>query len=240
MTCAQRSCVCKYISDCQFGVQNHLQGSENDMDSEQASNTMSSDVPSSSAVFHPADNNSNDGDSDSWSESINESDSAADSSSDSAHSSSVDSSVSVKSDFESNALKLLECFKKHKLTDTACRDVLKTIKQVLPAEQHNPLLNYNKVLSKVPATNYREIHYCYTCESRIHQNGQNLQCTSPECFGVMKSFMLSDLKEVLQNLLNAPGNFIKLMSLLVMFNTCVKHLTMVPPFMNLMRFSMVI
>jgi hypothetical protein len=140
----------------------------------------------------------------SLSETTSESDISAD---DLSSTNASDVECSCKSDFENDALVLLQCFKKHKLTDTACHDILKTIKHVVPAAKDNPLLSYRKLLSHVPDTNYREVQYCHKCESIIDRNNdQNLQCRTPNCFGAVKSFMLADLEGLLRKLLYVPGN----------------------------------
>lgn len=122
--------------------------------------------------------------------------------------SSTDSSstdCTVESGFENDALVLLKCFREHKLTDSACHDILKVIRHVLPGEKGNPLLNYRKVLSQVPETNYREVKYCCRCESIIHGNGQIPSCSNEDCSTSVKNFMVADIKELLTKLLNAPG-----------------------------------
>lgn len=73
------------------------------------------------------------------------------------------------------ALMLLSCFKKHNLTASACNDILKTVRQVLPEVENNPLLHYSKLLSSMPTSNYREVHYCCKCEYILPEDEQILQ-----------------------------------------------------------------
>lgn len=129
-------------------------------------------------------------------------------------SSSADSMNSDASDFENRnenmkngALMLLNCFKKHNLTSSACSDVLKTVRQVLPADvRNNPLLHYSKVLSFTPSSSYTVVNYCSKCEYIFPKdNGQILQCETQDCGGIIKSFMMADVKEVLKSLLKSPG-----------------------------------
>lgn len=130
----------------------------------------------------------------------------------SSETSSTDSVASGASDFENlsknsknAALMLLNCFKRHNLTSSACSDILKTVRQVLPNVKNNPLLHYRKVLSYTPSSSYKEVHYCSKCEYVFPKDGPILQCETDNCGGIVKTFMLADVKEVLKSLLKSPG-----------------------------------
>lgn len=129
-------------------------------------------------------------------------------------SSSAGSMHSDASDFENRnesmknvALMLLNCLKKHNLTSSACSDVLKTVRQVLPADvRNNPLLHYSKVLSFTPSSSYTVVNYCSKYEYIfLKDNGQILRCETQDCGGIVKSFMMADVKEVLKSILKSPG-----------------------------------
>ncbi|WAR04529.1 hypothetical protein MAR_019898 [Mya arenaria] len=62
---------------------------------------------------------------------------------------------------------------------------------------------YGQLLSHIPASVYKEICYCSTCEFFFPEIG--LHCVSENCAGVGKSFMIANVKELLSNLLKAPG-----------------------------------
>lgn len=57
------------------------------------------------------------------------------------------------------AFKILSCFQRHKLTASACKDILKTVKSVSASDCQN-LFDYEHLLLFVPTTSNREIHYC--------------------------------------------------------------------------------
>lgn len=65
-----------------------------------------------------------------------------------------DSDIEKQSE-NNRALRLLSCFKKHNLTSSACTDILRTIREILPEVKSNPLLNYKKVLYQTHAKNVK-------------------------------------------------------------------------------------
>jgi hypothetical protein len=107
---------------------------------------------------------------------------------------------------ENNAMKLLSCFKKHKVTANGCKDILKTLRDILPELKSNPILNYGHLLSHVPPSAYKEIGYCCKCESKL-DDGSIVQCENDECSGITKSFMIANVQELLKSLLQAPGQY---------------------------------
>jgi hypothetical protein len=66
------------------------------------------------------------------------------------------------SDAKTKALNLLQSFKRHNLTASACKDVLKTVKDtvkdILPENEQaiHSLLSYEKLLSHIPSSTYKK------------------------------------------------------------------------------------
>ncbi|XP_060556799.1 uncharacterized protein LOC132717364 isoform X2 [Ruditapes philippinarum] len=117
------------------------------------------------------------------------------------------------SDAKTKALNLLQCFKRHNLTASACKDVLKTVKDtvkdILPENEKaiHSLLSYEKLLSHIPSSTYKKIHYCSVCECVTPNNGNSSECNSENCRGRIKSFMIANVADLLCNMLKAPGIF---------------------------------
>ena len=118
-----------------------------------------------------------------------------------------------------NALKILSCFQRHKLTASACRDILKMVKSVSVSDSLN-LFDYEHLMSFVPTTSYKDIHYCEKCESIFPENKAVYRCSDEHCPGLrymgylsqqhemkqpVKSFMVADIRKLLRNLLKSPG-----------------------------------
>lgn len=118
-----------------------------------------------------------------------------------------------------NALKILSCFQRHNLTASACRDILRSLKNV-SAPDSQTLFDYETLLSFVPSTAYIEIHYCQNCASIFPQTKDVYRCSTRNCAGLrymgdlteqqnmkqpMKCFHVADLKKLLINLLKSPG-----------------------------------
>jgi hypothetical protein len=117
------------------------------------------------------------------------------------------------------ALQILSCFQRHKLTASACVDILKTLKSA-SASDSCTLFNYHHLLSFVPSTSYRDIHYCEKCESIFPENKAVFRCRTEDCPGLryignvmqqqemkqpFRCFTVANLTVLLCNLLKSPG-----------------------------------
>ncbi|XP_060563105.1 uncharacterized protein LOC132722600 [Ruditapes philippinarum] len=119
-----------------------------------------------------------------------------------------------------NVLNILSCFQKHKLTASACRDILNTMSSVSASDSYRTLLNYDHLLSHVPTTSYKEIHYCSACGCIFPEDRSVYRCLTEQCPGLRyigghslqdgtkqpgKYFILADIETLLKNLLISPG-----------------------------------
>jgi hypothetical protein len=136
----------------------------------------------------------------------NGSDSSANSTSTDTCDNSISDSTHVK------ALKILSCFQKHKLTARACKDILKNIKSFSASD----------LLSCVPSSSYKEVHYCAKCKRTFPDDKAVYRCLTENCLGLryvgdlsqkdsnqaVKYFMVADVKTLLSNLLKSSGKFL--------------------------------
>lgn len=113
---------------------------------------------------------------------------------------------------KTKALTLLHCFRKHNLTSSACDNILRTIRHICPGldSETNLLLNYKRLLSHIPTTAYKELHYCCKCEYVFPEDTHLLNCEAENCNGTNKTFVIANVGELLKNLLKAPGKLISL------------------------------
>jgi hypothetical protein len=121
----------------------------------------------------------------------------------------VESGTILEPDGKSKALQLLHCFKRHNLTASASKDVLRTLKSFLPKtdSETRSLLSYKQLLSYIPACNSKEIHYCIACENVFQCDRNQSNCNKENCRGKLKSFMIADVKELFCNWLKTPGQY---------------------------------
>ena len=125
-------------------------------------------------------------------------------------------SASCNEDFNSDQqkqLKLLQCFMKHNLPASACRDILNFI----PGE-----LSYDKLLKQCGIGDFFEIHYCEICSAVFPtENEETYTCSTENCSGLRykgdlhsqrtlprsarKTFILANSQKQLRNLLMSKG-----------------------------------
>ena len=109
-----------------------------------------------------------------------------------------ESGVVFDSEGKKKALELLHCFKRHDLTASASKDILRTLKTVLPStdSETQSIFSYKQLLSYIPACNSKEIYYCLECEHTLDCDRYQSHCNKQNCRGKLKSFMIADVKEL--------------------------------------------
>lgn len=118
------------------------------------------------------------------------------------------------------ALSLLSCFLRNKFSDSACKDVIATLKETFVSEEISSL-NYNEILSRVDLSPLHEIHYCSLCHTIFPEDRDIFHCMNPNCNGLRykgslaaqsnkarqptQMFVFADIKAQLVALLETPG-----------------------------------
>ena len=128
------------------------------------------------------------------------------------------------------ALSLLSCFLRNKFSDSACKDVITTLKETFVCEEIS-CLNYSEILSQVDMSPLHEIHYCILCHTIFPEDRDIFRCMNPNCNGLRykgtlaaqsnkarqpaQMFVFADVKAQLVALLETPGKQMMIIPLLL-------------------------
>ena len=126
---------------------------------------------------------------------------------------------------ESQALSILSCFLRHNMSASACKDVLKTMKNLFPGSEAVHVLDYDRIWSTMAGSelHLKESHYCPMCCEVYPDNEDVFNCGTEGCEGLRykgprsnqmgkgrqprQSFAFADTKKQLQHLLESPGMY---------------------------------
>jgi len=93
------------------------------------------------------------------------------------------SSVQLDVNAADQALTLMSCFLRNKLSTSACRDVIETLKTTFKTYEDISALSFNKIMAEVDTSPVHEIHYCTQCYEFFPNDKNVFQCLKPNCDG---------------------------------------------------------
>lgn len=115
-------------------------------------------------------------------------------------------------------LNLLACFLRNNLPATACKDIISTFQKSFPKDSNLKQINYERLWKSTDSDYAHEVHYCEICGEVFPSDPDIVRCRKVGCRGIRyhgqnqhirrkprASFVLANLKEQLENLLQAPG-----------------------------------
>lgn len=125
------------------------------------------------------------------------------------------------SEQSSQALTLLSCFKRHKLSASAATDIIHTMRSIFPNSEEIQRLHYKDILKSVGPCDTRTVHYCPMCTTIFPADPDQFRCSAVGCEGLRykgpvssqsakcrvprQAFVFADVKKQLQQLLETPG-----------------------------------
>lgn len=130
----------------------------------------------------------------------------------------TDEEIPVK---EFQSLSLLSCFLRNKFSACSSQDVIQTMKDTFKECEDIARLDFNEMMTFVGTTPPRDIHYCILCNEIFPDNEDIYLCSTRNCEGLRykgslssqqiksrqpkQSFVFSDMKSQLKDLLQTPG-----------------------------------